>query len=519
MAAALTVAVSTIGAIALPSAGAATPPFTQCPAVGADSSCGLLITVDANGSVSIAGDTTQGPYDAAEDTLVGVQNNASGFVSSISLSGSNIFGFDNDGICTLPFAGNGYCSSLPSGSSGYEGPGTSFTVASPNSGTVNFTGGGLAPSSSTYFSLEGAPTPGSITLVPVLVATPVSVSTVEGAALSNQTVATFTTGNPSTTAAGYAASINWGDASPLVAGVISGPAGGPFSVSGPHTYAEEGNYTVTVNVTDLSLPANTGTALSSAAVADAAITGTGHAFTATTGASTGAVTVATFTDADPGAVATDFSATINWGDSSSSAGAVTGPSGGVFAVAGTHTYATHGTFPVTVLVTDAGGSSTSPTTTASVDDAVITCPAGQSCSGTATVPNSMAVTVSGTSTTNAVLFVQIGQDALNCGDPFFHAPEVTTLTETGFNSSAGKVVTLDINKSVVGKKLFLLFQVCYSGTTPFTDFFGRKNVTTGVLPYCLLVRNKAPCVVSTIKNSVGDVIEKFDVPGGDPRFH
>jgi hypothetical protein len=131
----------------------------------------------------------------------------------------------------------------------------------------------------------------------------------------------------------------------------------------------------------------------------------------------------------------------------------------------------------------------------------------------------MAVTVSGTSTTNAVVFVQIGQDTLNCGDPFFHAPEVTTVSETGFTSAVGKQVTLDINKSVVGKKFFLFFQVCYSGTTPFTDIFGHKNVTTGVLPYCFLVRNKAPCAVSTTESRAGDVIEKFDVPAGDPRFH
>jgi hypothetical protein len=278
---------------------------------------------------------------------------------------------------------------------------------------------------------------------------------------------------------------------------------------------------VTVKVADLSLAANTSTALSSATVADAAISGTALAVTATTGVNTGTIPVATFTDTNPGAPLADFSASINWGDGSPiGAGAVTGPVAGVFAVAGSHTYATHGSFPVTVSIADIGGSTTSPSNTATADDAVIPCPAGQKCSGTVTIPNSMAVTVSGTSTTNGVIFVQVGQDTtLNCHDPFFHAPQITTVTETGFTSTAGKLLTLDINKSVVGKRLFLLFQVCYSGTTPFTDFFGHKNVTTGVLPYCVFVHNQAPCTVSTLPNKSGDVIEQVRLPAGDPRVH
>jgi hypothetical protein len=118
-----------------------------------------------------------------------------------------------------------------------------------------------------------------------------------------------------------------------------------------------------------------------------------------------------------------------------------------------------------------------------------------------------------------LIFVTIGQGTVSCGDPFFHSPQVTTLNASGFTSTSDKIVTLDIDKSAVGKKLFLLFQVCYSGTTPFTDFFGHKNVTTGVLPYCVLVRNRAPCTLSTTETRAGDVVERFEVPPGDPRFH
>jgi hypothetical protein len=82
-------------------------------------------------------------------------------VFNIGLTGSNIFGFDGDGagepgvgclagggIPPFPcFAGG------PFGPSGYEGPGTSFTVANNDNGIVNFAGF-LAPGATAWFSLE-----------------------------------------------------------------------------------------------------------------------------------------------------------------------------------------------------------------------------------------------------------------------------------------------------------------------------------------------------------------------------
>lgn len=150
----------------------------QCPAIGSDTTCGIVITLNTGGTATITA-TGQGPYDGIEDTLVGVVNNSGGTVGSISLSGSNIFGFDFDGICTYtPFTGSGYCSSLPAGSSGYEGPGTSFTITDANDGSVSFAGG-LANGGTAYFSLEeslsatsftvtgttGAPEPSSLLLI------------------------------------------------------------------------------------------------------------------------------------------------------------------------------------------------------------------------------------------------------------------------------------------------------------------------------------------------------------------
>jgi hypothetical protein len=74
---------------------------------------------------------------------------------------------------------------------------------------------------------------------------------------------------------------------------------------------------------------------------------------------------ATFSDADLNAPTSDFSGTINWGDGTAAnpdittftASAVSG-SGGNYTVSGSHQYAEEGNYDVTVVVSDAGGSTT-----------------------------------------------------------------------------------------------------------------------------------------------------------------
>ena len=63
--------------------------------------------------------------------------------------------------------------------------------------------------------------------------------------------------------------------------------------------------------------------------------------------------VATFNDTDSTAAASDFTATINWGDGSdTTAGTITEDASDVFHVTGTHTYAQAGSFPITVTIKD-----------------------------------------------------------------------------------------------------------------------------------------------------------------------
>ena len=185
-----------------------TAPFNECPAIGYDESCGILISVSNNGEKVLQdpnntypGQTDvnpgqQNPYDANDDTLVGIVNTSSKPIYRIQLSGSSsgtdLFGFEGDGICTYAnggastatgpgtggtsvggageppggYTGDTYCNasqlaggSGPSGpdpnGSDYQGPRNTFDNISSDTttGDVVFNGG-LQPGQSTYFSLE-----------------------------------------------------------------------------------------------------------------------------------------------------------------------------------------------------------------------------------------------------------------------------------------------------------------------------------------------------------------------------
>jgi hypothetical protein len=82
-----------------------------------------------------------------------------------------------------------------------------------------------------------------------------------------------------------------------------------------------------------------------------AIGGTGQDFSATHGVEfTGEV--ASFVDGTPTAVASNFTATIYWGDGATSSGTISGKTGGPFAVSGSHTYASAGTYHPYVALYD-----------------------------------------------------------------------------------------------------------------------------------------------------------------------
>jgi hypothetical protein len=130
---------------------AAGPPFTECPAVNLAPSCGIQLQVNPDNSVTVAVDPAVGAYDGGDDTLIGIVNNSATPVSAVTVTGpgSDLSGFDGDGLCAYVGCQNG--------ATGYEGPGTSLVTSPtvPDSAEVDFTTA-LAPGATAYFSLEGA---------------------------------------------------------------------------------------------------------------------------------------------------------------------------------------------------------------------------------------------------------------------------------------------------------------------------------------------------------------------------
>jgi hypothetical protein len=142
------------GTASMTAAKPPSPPFRECPAIGVDQSCGILIYV-TNSGAQVLSDPSQGPYDGGDDTLIGIVNESSKPLSSISLSSNtDIFGFDGDGICSYSsWTGDEKC---PYGPTGYEGPGTHFGENNGNSGPVVFSPTLAAGGGSAYFGLENA---------------------------------------------------------------------------------------------------------------------------------------------------------------------------------------------------------------------------------------------------------------------------------------------------------------------------------------------------------------------------
>jgi cyclophilin family peptidyl-prolyl cis-trans isomerase len=195
-----------------------------------------------------------------------------------------------------------------------------------------------------------------ITITNRLAAQGGSITASAGIPLTNKTIATFTDADTTATANNFTATIDWGDGTTTV-GTISGSSGN-FSVAGTHTYSTTGTFTALATVKEINAPAGTQLETASATNVIMVISPLqvlGGTLNVDAGVALNNVNVATFTDANAAAQAGDFSASINWGDGTTTPGGVVLVGGGNFAVTGTHTYATAGTFSpvVTVTITNA----------------------------------------------------------------------------------------------------------------------------------------------------------------------
>ncbi|OYV85888.1 MAG: hypothetical protein B7Z73_12710, partial [Planctomycetia bacterium 21-64-5] len=152
--------------------------------------------------------------------------------------------------------------------------------------------------------------------------------------------ATFTDLNPGDHSAEMTAVITWGDGGPTSIGTVSYDSGtGTYSVDGSHTYAEEGSYSISIAVTDAGTATTIITGSASVAEADTLAVVSTPTIGATEGTIFSSTALATFSNSGyPTQTSSDFTAMINWGDGSSSAGTVSG-SGSALTVGGSHLYA------------------------------------------------------------------------------------------------------------------------------------------------------------------------------------
>jgi hypothetical protein len=204
-----------------------------------------------------------------------------------------------------------------------------------------------------------------------LTATALTIAPTAGASFTGP-VATFTDADPNGAAKfqndpnQYAAIIAWGDGH-STAGVITDNSG-TFDVSGTHTYTIYGTFSPHVTIEDEG--GSTIAVTSTANVADAAIAASGTSITATEGGSFSG-TIGTFTDANPFMGAGAFTATLHWGDGTTTTGTVINTGTGQFSITGTHTYGDAGSNTLSFTVSDLGGSSNSSSTSVQVNNATL----------------------------------------------------------------------------------------------------------------------------------------------------
>ena len=120
------------------------------PNIGYNTGPQILITLSGTNTAALTNPLGQGPYDGSDDAYIGVLNNTSQAISTLSLSSSlNIFGFESDGIGVpdyTTYPGNGYSTvgcvcqfgaANGGDSSGYGGPHGSFSGITYNAGVYS----------------------------------------------------------------------------------------------------------------------------------------------------------------------------------------------------------------------------------------------------------------------------------------------------------------------------------------------------------------------------------------------
>jgi hypothetical protein len=310
---------------------------------GNDVDAGSSIAVDASGSAYVTGWTQSSNFPTANTPESSDAGGRDGFVTKVGAAGTGLVystylggaGVDTGVGIAVDASGNAYITGVTQSSN--------FPMSAPLQLTL------AGPSDAFVAKIATAPLSGlGTTLTPV------------AAAPFTGTVASLVANAPGLS--GFTALVSWGDNSTSTATLV--PFSGGYRVLASHTYASAGLYPVLVTIQDSN--GDSATALSQARVAPAPVTGIGKTASFTEAAAVSQV-VAAFQVADPSAFPGRFTALIQWGDGTPATPGTISADGAGFAVSGTHAYATHGSYPLTVTITDAAGGSATVNSTAQVD--------------------------------------------------------------------------------------------------------------------------------------------------------
>jgi hypothetical protein len=182
-----------------------------------------------------------------------------------------------------------------------------------------------------------------------------TVTAAEGTDSGSQTVATFTDPGGPEVVGDYSATIAWGDGNVTTGAIAFDSTSHVFTVTGNHTYSAEGSHFITVTISHENSTSQTVT--STANVGQTGLRSAGVAFSAFEFSELTNVGVAFFAHGDGSEPPSDFNATIDWGDRTTTQGMVT-TFRGIYVVFQSHTYTDEGTYTITTTVTDGTASTT-----------------------------------------------------------------------------------------------------------------------------------------------------------------
>ncbi|HZV07893.1 MAG TPA: hypothetical protein VE999_22610 [Gemmataceae bacterium] len=186
----------------------------------------------------------------------------------------------------------------------------------------------------------------------------------------------------------YSATINWGDGTTSAGQIMYGGTAG-FMVEGTHAYSQPGSFSITTQINAPNGETASANTTANVLSPDQAIVigSTPQNISPTVGQRFTGI-VANFTDYNGDSNPSDFQATIDWGDGSTSPAQLVAAGNGSLDVVGSHTYAQIGQYEMSVDISDnagGGGTSVLPTATVGPFDLTvnpISAAAGQTFSGT-----------------------------------------------------------------------------------------------------------------------------------------